>query len=1029
MSRGYRRLLASVVALACAAPAWAQSTGTITGHVVDRQSQRPVASVQVRIVGTTRGAQTDETGAYRIAAVPAGVTQLVAQRIGYGPQSRTITIPDGGVVTADFQVAIAATTLDQVVVTATGQSERKRENGAVTASIDSSMINKAAISTFADALSSRAPGVVVQTAAGETGAGSRIRIRGSNSISLSNEPLIILDGVRMDNTPESTAIDVGGQLPSRLNDINSEEIESIEVIKGPAAAALYGTAASNGVIQITTKKGRSGKARWDTFGELGSLHNIDEYPLNLRSYGKNAAGGLVTNCSLFSRTNGRASACVGIDSTVGNNPIAAAGVFSDGNRRIAGASTSGGSDAMTYFLSGEYQKEQNVIQINNQQRMNIRTNLRAQLARNLDVQVNVGYVNSDLRRPQNDNNSFGVSASLLGGAADCRPGALGTGGALDHPGLCLSGTDTVSHGFFNRGISPFDFFNIDTRQVVQRLTGGLTSNWTPLSWLAVNGTFGADINHRADTETLQPDVLPVTATTVEGHRGVYRAIINNFTTSLNATATYDPSPTLKMTTSVGSQYVDAGFTRTDAYGAKLLAGTGSLAGTNARFAVAELSQDVRTLGFLGREQLAWRDRAFLTVAARTDKNSAFGVNFQRVVYPSISASWVVNEEGFFPQINAISSLRLRAALGSAGQNPGYLAAEQYYSPVTAVVRSVDVPAFTVGGAGNPNLKPEKSTEAEGGFDLGLFSDRVNLEYTHYNKVTKDALVNVVLAPSLGSGTNRFQNLGRVRNWGDEALLRAALFDGRNVKFDMTINGSWTSNRLEDLGVDENGVPIPQFTGGFNTTQIFKSGLPLGSYFDRGLTYNDANGDGLISCPLGAGSPNCEYSLADEATYQGTPFPSVELAFSPALSLGRFVRISATVDHRGGQKLYNLTSYYRNAVFLNGAQVQTPTAGNLAQQAAAYAAANEGVFTGFFEDASFTKLREVALTLTMPQPIAARLGAGSASLTLAGRNLKTWTNYSGIDPELNSGAQSNFTAADFLTVPQVRYFTARFALSF
>jgi hypothetical protein len=142
-----------------------------------------------------------------------------------------------------------------------------------------------------------------------------------------------------------------------------------------------------------------------------------------------------------------------------------------------------------------------------------------------------------------------------------------------------------------------------------------------------------------------------------------------------------------------------------------------------------------------------------------------------------------------------------------------------------------------------------------------------------------------------------------------------------------------------------------------------------------------------------------------------------------------VRVTATVDHRGGQKLYNLTGYYRNAVFLNGAQVQTPSSANLAQQAAAYAAVNEGVFTGFFEDASFTKLREVALTLTMPQTVAARLGAGSASLTFAGRNLKTWTNYSGIDPELNSGAQSNFTAADFLTVPQVRYFTARLALSF
>src|SRR4051794_2540107 len=238
-----------------ATTAFAQgAVGIVSGTVRDRATSQPLQGVQLRIVGTERGAITDASGTYRIVNVAAGTAQIVAQRIGYAPQPRSITVTAAGV-TADFNLATAATTLDQVVVTATGQSERRRESGATTATIDSSQLNKAAISTFADALSSRAPGVVVQTSAGESGAGSRVRIRGSNSISLSNEPLLIVDGVRMDNTAESTPIDVGGQFPSRLNDINPEEIESMEVIKGPAAAALYGTAASNGVIQITTKRG------------------------------------------------------------------------------------------------------------------------------------------------------------------------------------------------------------------------------------------------------------------------------------------------------------------------------------------------------------------------------------------------------------------------------------------------------------------------------------------------------------------------------------------------------------------------------------------------------------------------------------------------------------------------------------------------------------------------------------------------------------------------------------------------------
>jgi TonB-linked SusC/RagA family outer membrane protein len=1024
MSSGLRQFLIGAMVVALAAPALAQNTGTISGRITERQTQQPLGNVQVRVVGTSRGSVTTDSGTYRIVNVPAGTAQLAVQRLGYGPQTRSVSVTGGGTMTADFVMSPAVTTLDAITVTATGQTERKRENGAPTATVDSSSLNKAAISTLSDALSSRVAGVVVQTAAGETGAGSRIRIRGSNSISLSNDPLLIIDGIRADNSSQSSAQGTGGQLPSRFNDINPEEIEDIEIIKGPAAAALYGTAAANGVIQVTTKKGRAGTTRWDAFAETGNLKDINDYPLNTRSYGHTAAGGLVTNCNLFRRTSGLSSACVAVDSSVSNNPLKSSGIEGTGNRALTGLSLTGGSDLAAYFVSGEYQREQNVVAINHQQRLNLRSNLRSQLTKSIDLQLNVGYVNSDLRRPQNDNNSFGVvSGSLLGKAADCSP----TGAKL-HPGLCSGGADTLSHGYFNPGIDPNAFFNINTRQEVQRLIGGLTSNWTPASWLAVNGTVGADINHRNDNETLPPAVLPVDQDRLDGYRSIDRAIINNYTSAVSAAATYNYS-VFRLVSTLGAQYEDVGFTRTDAFGAKLLAGTGSLAGTTARFAVSETNSDVRTLGFLGRQQVGWADKLFLTGGIRTDRNSAFGANFQRVYYPSVSLSWVVSDGGGFTRVPGVSSLRLRAASGSSGQNPGYLAAEQFYTPVAVAINGTDVPAFTVGGAGNPNLKPEKSNETEAGFDLGLFRDRLNVEYTHYNKITRDALVNVNLAPSLGTSTNRFQNLGRVKNYGDEAVLRADLLNREQLKLGLTVNGSWTRNRLIELGVDENGVPIPQFTGGFDDTQIFKAGLPLGAYYIRGITsVNDANKDGMISCPEGPGSTGCEFTLADSASYQGTPFPQVELNITPTLGLGKFVRVTATFDHRGGQKIYNLTGVYRNAIFLNGAAVQSPSSDNLAQQAAAQAAAN-GFNGGYIEDASFTKLREVTVAFTLPQRLAARAHASSATLTLAGRNLHTWTNYTGLDPEVNAGAQSNFTTADFLTAPQVRYFTLRLALSF
>jgi hypothetical protein len=204
-------------------------------------------------------------------------------------------------------------------------------------------------------------------------------------------------------------------------------------------------------------------------------------------------------------------------------------------------------------------------------------------------------------------------------------------------------------------------------------------------------------------------------------------------------------------------------------------------------------------------------------------------------------------------------------------------------------------------------------------------------------------------------------------------------------------------------------------------------VPLGAYWSNAVSYSDANGDGLIGCPSGPGEADCEFSVTEDPVYLGTPFPKAEFSIAPSLQVG-WARLTATLDRRTGHKLYNLTGVYRNSIFANGVAVQLPDASNLKEQAAAQAAA-VGYLGGFIEDAAFTKLREVALSLTLPARFAARAGAGSAVLTFAGRNLHTWTKYSGLDPEVNAGAQANYSTADFLTAPNVRYFTARLALSF
>lgn len=999
-------------------------TGTLAGRIVDRQSQQPLVSAQIRIVGTQRGTQTDQTGAYRITGVPVGTVSIVAQRIGYGQQQRNVVISSGATSTADFALAISATQLDQVVVTATGETQRKRETGNATATIDPTALPLGATTNLSDVLAARAPGVSVTTSGGTVGGGSRIRIRGSNSVSLSNDPLLIVDGIRIDNNANSTSIGVGGQQPSRFNDINPDEIENIEIIKGPAAAALYGTAAANGVIQITTKKGRAGKTRWELASEAGGSRDINSYPANYLAFGKRTNGSFTTNCNIDLKARGTCT----VDSVVTNSPLINSNPLRDGNRRLLGLSASGGGDAATYFLSGEYNQEQGVYDINHSRQFSLRTNVRAQLAKTLDAAVSVGYTNSDLRLPQNDNNILGaLSSALLGLAYDCSP-------TKSYPSLC--GTDTTSRGYIS-GQVPKDVYAINTRQQVQRFIGSVTSNFQPLHWLTFTGTAGADVNGRFDNETVPPGQV-FFGSLPEGYRQANRAVISNYTVTLNGTANYEATPTLKLSSSLGGQYTDNLFRRTDAFGAKLLSGTESLNGTNARFAVGEVNQDVKLLGAYGREQLAWRDRVFLTAAVRGDKNSAFGQNFKNIIYPAFSGSWVIGEEDFFPKrLSAVSLLRLRAAYGVSGQNPGFRASELFFNPVAVNVGGADVPGFTVGGPGNPSLKPAKSAETEGGFDLGLFHDRLSVEYTAYDKRTTDDLVNVVLAPSLGAGNTRFQNLGQVRNYGQEVSVRANVFDASNVKFDFAANGSFTKNRLDDLGRDGQGNPIPQIFLGFSSTQVIRNYLPLGGYFVRPITsFSDLNGDGVISrvnCkgqPVLVGGPACEITLGDTAEYAGTPFPTTELTFTPALTFFDKLRVTALFDHRGGQKLYNNTRAFRcsNGGFQNCLDAADASRTSLADQAHLLGALM-GTQAGYIEDASYTKLREVAVTLTAPQNVASRIGAGSASLTLAGRNLHTWTKYTGLDPEVNALAQGNFATADFLTQPNIRSFTARLNLTF
>ena len=1011
--RRLSRLSALLVALA-ALPAslFAQGGGTITGRVTGADSGQPIASATVAVEGSSLRAVTDAQGRYTIRSVPAGNYTVSASTLGRESARRAAAVAAGQTVTLDFTLASRAIALEGIVASATGEQQRAREVGSSVAQIQvAEDVPLAATNDLAQVLQGRAAGVTVLQAGGTSGTGSRIRIRGSASVSLSNDPLLIIDGVRADNG-NGNAIDVGGQTPNRLNDINPEDIENIEILRGPAASALYGTAAANGVILVTTRKGRAGATRWSFYTEQGVITEPNQYPTNYSGFCSIRAGdevlqdigGCDTPYALdLANQYAEFGFTVELDSIQAFNPLEdpRTTVFADGSRSKYGGSVTGGTDRATFYLSGDLESEDGVYDgMNSLGRTNLRANLRAQLRDNLDITLTSGFIASELELPQNDNNVLGVLPSAyLGGS-----------------------TEETAYGFFTVD----QIRNLTTNQDVRRLIGSTTANYRPLTWLSFNATAGMDLVRRFDNQTTLPGRIDFGDSFV-GDRTSSRTEVDNYTVTANGTANYQIRENITGQTSIGSQFDKSVGRSTFGFGRGLIEGCTSLNCVATGFSVSESNSDVRTIGAYVQQQFALNDRFFLTGALRGDDNSAFGADFGFILYPSVSASWVVAEEPWFPQVDFLSTLRLRASWGQAGLRPGFRSAQTYLSPVSTTIAGVSVPSFTIGGIGNTDLKPERSREYELGFDLGLLDERVGLEVTFYDKKSTDALISRPLAPSLGvNGLGQFVNVGEVSNKGIEGALNLRVVRAANVEWDVNVTATKTRNRLVTLGIDPTtGAPLePIIFGLGSNTQRHQEGYPLGGYWQQTYTYDDVNDNGIIEFD------EIEYG---EEEYLGTWSPTREASFQTNLTLFRNVKLSGLLDYRGGFKNYNATEDFRCGSFIcegNFPGYEGGPSPSLAEQARAIAVGYQGTVAGFIEDADFVKLREVALTLGLPESIARRVRAQGLSLTLAGRNLKTWTEYSGVDPEVNfAGSGSNFASAEFLSQPPVRYWTARIDVNF
>jgi TonB-linked SusC/RagA family outer membrane protein len=988
-------LLVFVGAMCCV---WAPESllaqeAVVAGTVTDARTQRPLTGAQVVIVGRQRGTITDRAGRFRITGLTGQTVQVQVVMLGYRTTTRTVSVGDANV---QMPLEESALELDELVVTGTAGAVQKRALGNTVTKIDAAqVVASSPIPDAASLINGRAPGVVIQPGTGMIGSGPRVRIRGTNSFSLNDQPLIYVDGVRTNNEVSSgiTIQAFGSSVISRLNDINPDDIESIEIIKGPAAATLYGTEAANGVIQIITKKGRPGDRPIFNFTvRQGTSWFMDPEGRIPTTWARNPTTNEIFEFNIVENENeggaGRALCEQNIATSI-TSGITCGPIFKNGHTQGYSGNVSGGSDVVRYYIGLDYDRQEGIEPVNDLWRFSSRANVSVAPNSQLDITASLGVTNSK------------TNLALEAGA-----GGIWFSTMFNNPNL----RETPRRGFlFNPPEAIWNY--IDELQEVSRVTGSLLINHKPARWFTHRLTVGLDLTNENDEELVERLVDPYQfnffvgdaqlGSKFERRRGItYHTVDYSGTVDAGLTANIDSR------TSLGAQYYRKFIDVASAFGRQFP--TPDLKTISATAITTGFDDYVEnaTVGVFGQQQFSWKDRLFVTGALRADDNSAFGEDFDLVYYPKFSVSWVLNEESFF-RVPLLSTFKLRGAYGQSGQQPDNFAALRTYQPITT---GTGTPAVTAQFLGNPALGPERSAEIELGFEAGLLRERFGIDFTYYTQRTEDAILLKDVAPSFGFPGNIFVNAGEIRNKGIELQVKALAVQRRNFDVDLVFNLSSNSNKVVKL----TGDPAPECSGPerFRTSSCFitlgsqrhQIGYPVGAWFrERVLTarFDAATGRATAElCDDGfGGSTPCldaAGNLIAPRIFLGPASAKWEGSFSPAITLFERLRLNGLIDFKRGHKHFDNNLRARCQIFFICRENMYPQEYDPALIAEMQSNARFVAFV--INDASFARLREISASYNVPDAWAGQVGARRAAISVAARNLHTWTNWTGLDPE-------------------------------
>jgi len=1077
------RVLSVLAVLGLAAApqvARAQGEALLTGKVTSNGA--PVEGAQVFLEKMALGSQTKADGSYRFtvpAARSTGQPALLTVRLqGFKPKSVTVTLTPGTINT-DFALETQAVVLQQLVITGEGTITTNEKLGAAVNNVAGEEITKSNEPNLTAGLAGKAPNVQVTSESADPGSSVNIQIRGPKTFSGDGQPLFIVDGVPVDNSSINTQGQFAGNgeqgtvNPNRIVDLNPNDVESVTILKGSAAAAIYGARAAQGVVLITTKSGKSGKTQY----ALHSSYSFDKvtsgYPLQT-TYGQGNNGfladnGVVPDSDAYSSSHSWGQLLAPGTKTYNHfNEMFETGHVSDNNISI-----SGGDDRRTFFMSGGINNNDGYVVGPNDsyKRQTIRLKATQLIGDKFKVGGNLSYIDSRGSYIQRGDNTSGI---MLGGLRTppewnnldyFAPNGEYKTYRFQNPTLAST---SEGRGYDN----PFWITSeAPAKSNLNRILGNVDLNWEPTDWLKVQETAGAD--YYTDSRL---EALPLgNSTTSIGQ--VIRADYNNYILdhNLTAIASHTFSPWFSGTFTVGQNLNATDFSQIYVLGTGLIAPQPYEILNTISKDPNDSTAKIRRESYFGQATADLWDQLFLTGALRNDGFSTFGSNNRRHWFPKASAAWTFTK-AIAGLTDKIDFGKVRVAYGETGREPLVYTTNslfrvgtfsEYGGDASGILRTIyEGQAGLIGpnAVGSDSLRPEKTREFEGGLDFGLFKDWATVGITYYDSKTSDVIFEGPTPPSSGF-ISIIKNAATITNKGWEVTTDLHPIKGQDLNWNIGL--VWGRNR--NLVTNLSGSTDILVGSQAILTTVARVGYPIGSFagFDfvrcgRGL---NVDGDDIDSDVCQGKKAGTLYIAAngfpildqDNLRVLGSSQPDWNGSVRTDVTFLKHWNVSALLDIKHGGQAYNGT---RGALYVYGTHKDTdirgqtfvfgPSANGVqgfhGDQAVAGPGAGTpviidqnwfendgGAFGGntadFIEDAGFTKLREVSLGYTFVQPWVSRsLGLSSIDLRVAGRNLVTWTHYSGLDPETQLGGATLVGGFDWFNNPQTRSFVVTVGLN-